>query len=83
MDAMGFSRGPDRVAVWRPPHRIDTAHTGLTPPHDQKPAASAHLERVVWRGRVVPVPKPELQLAVAERRGLPDRCQLIRQALAS
>jgi hypothetical protein len=32
---------------------------------------------------MVPVPRLELQLAVAQRRGLQERCELIRQALAA
>ena len=63
---------------------LSEAHpTGLTPPHEQEPAAAAHLETVSWRGRVIPVPSLELQLAVASRRGLNERCDLIRRAIAS
>ncbi len=56
--------------------------TGMDPPHEQERAAAAHLERVQWRGRDVFVPKLEIQLAVATRRGLDDRCAMIRRALA-
>lgn len=56
--------------------------TGLTPPSEQEPATSAHLEVIPWRGRRVSVPRLEVQLAVAERRGLTERIDLIRRALA-
>ncbi len=56
--------------------------TGLTPPSEQEPATSSYLEVIAWRGRGVPVPRLEVQLAVAERRGLTERIELIRRALA-
>lgn len=55
--------------------------TGLDPPNEQEPAARNHLEQVRWRGHAIAVPTLELQLAVAARRGLLDRCALIRTAL--
>ncbi len=62
---------------------LSGAHpTGRTPPHEQEPAAAAHLEQISWRGRIVPVPELQLQLAVAQRRGLQERCELIYRALA-
>jgi hypothetical protein len=61
---------------------LSGAHpTGSVPPHEQEPAAGAHLESVSWHGRVVPVPRLELQLAVARRRGLEDRAMLIERAI--
>jgi hypothetical protein len=56
--------------------------TGLTPPSEQEPAAGAQLEIIPWRGRRVPVPRLEIQLAVAERRGLTERIELIRRAMS-
>jgi hypothetical protein len=56
--------------------------TGLTPPSEQEPATAGHLQVVWWRGRGVRVPRLEVQLAVAERRGLTERIELIRGALA-
>jgi hypothetical protein len=55
--------------------------TGLTPPHEQEPAAGNHLEMIAWRGRGVPVPRLQVQLAVAERRGLRRRSEQIRRAM--
>jgi hypothetical protein len=52
-------------------------------PHEQGSAAAHRLETVDWRGRQVLVPPLDLQLAVAQRRGLHDRVALIRQALDS
>ncbi|HWA66015.1 MAG TPA: hypothetical protein VG899_06545 [Mycobacteriales bacterium] len=61
---------------------LSDAHpSGADPPHEQEPAAGDHLEHVVWRGLTIPVPALALQLAVAERRGLPDRAELIRRAM--
>jgi hypothetical protein len=57
--------------------------TGTDPPHEQEEAAAGHLEMVPWRGRRIPVPSLEVQLAVAERRQLADRAALIRQAMGS
>lgn len=54
--------------------------SGSSPPHEQEPAARAHLEAVTWRGRYVPVPELGLQLAVANQRGLRDRARLIHAA---
>jgi len=45
--------------------------TGASPPHEQEEAAADHLGLVAWRGRRIPVPHLEVQLAVAERRVLP------------
>jgi hypothetical protein len=56
--------------------------TGLTPPSEQEPATAAHLEVIPWRGRGVPVPGLDVQLAVAERRGLTERVEMIRRAMA-
>jgi hypothetical protein len=56
--------------------------TGLDPPTEQEPAAGAHLEVIRWRGRKVPVPQLEVQLAGAARRGLTQRGELIRRAMA-
>ena len=50
-------------------------------PHEQEPRAAGHLDVVEWRGRRIRVPDLHLQLAVAERRGLTDRCELIRRAM--
>jgi hypothetical protein len=47
-------------------------------PHEQGPYALAHLEQVAWRGGQVAVPPLELQLSVAERRGLTERATKIR-----
>lgn len=55
--------------------------SGASPPHEQEPAARDHLETVQWRGRAVHVPALELQLLVAEHRGLDDRVHLIRSAM--
>jgi hypothetical protein len=57
--------------------------TGTSPPHEQEPAAGEHLETIQWRGRAVQVPVLELQLLVAERRGLDDRVHLIRSAMTT
>jgi hypothetical protein len=57
--------------------------TGTDPPHEQEEAAAGHLEMVPWRGRRIPVPSLEVQLAVADRRQLADRAALIRQAMRS
>jgi hypothetical protein len=46
-------------------------------PVDFGPTAAANLESVRWRGRTLRVPPLELQLAVAERRGLTDRVEAI------
>ena len=46
-------------------------------PADFGPAAAAGLETVSWRGHGLRVPPLELQLAVAERRGLTDRVAAI------
>lgn len=63
---------------------LSGAHpTGLSPPHEQEPAAGEHLELVTWRGRSIPVPRLEVQLAVAAARGLDDRCTLIRHAMGT
>lgn len=59
-----------------------THATGMDPPHEQERAASAHLDRIHWRGRDILVPKLEIQLAVAARRGMGDRCAIIRRALS-
>jgi hypothetical protein len=49
-------------------------------PHEQGPAAASRLETVLWHGREVPVAPLDLQLAVAQRRGLHDRVAKIRAA---
>ena len=54
--------------------------TGRRPPSEQEPETRAYLEVVSWRGRTVPIPRLEVQLAVAGRRGLTERSQLIRRA---
>jgi hypothetical protein len=54
-----------------------------SPPHEQEPAAREYLETVRWRGRAVDVPVLELQLLVAERRGLDVRAHLIRSAMTT
>lgn len=46
-------------------------------PVDFGPTAAANLESVVWRGHELRVPPLELQLAVAERRGLTTRVAAI------
>jgi hypothetical protein len=48
---------------------------------EQGPVAASHLEVVSWRGHSVAVPRLDLQLSVAERRGLRDRADLIRRAI--
>lgn len=55
--------------------------SGSDPPHEQDEAASNHLELIRWNGRDILVPRLDLQLAVAERRGLDARVALIRRAL--
>ena len=57
--------------------------SGHQPPHEQEDTAESHLEPVTWRGHQILVPRLELQLAVAERRGLADRVALIREAMGS
>jgi hypothetical protein len=47
-------------------------------PVDFGPTAASNLETVRWRGHELRVPPLELQLAVAERRGLSDRVAAIR-----
>jgi hypothetical protein len=49
-------------------------------PVDFGPTAAASLERVHWRGQELRVPPLELQLAVAERRGLTDRVEAIHKS---
>lgn len=55
--------------------------SGASPPHEQEPGAREYLETIEWRGRPVHVPVLELQLIVAEQRGLENRAQLIRSAM--
>jgi len=63
---------------------LSGAHpTGSSPPHEQEPAAGEHLELVTWRGRSIPVPRLEVQLAVATARDLDERCTLIRHAMSA
>ena len=50
-------------------------------PHEQGAVAAARRETVRWRGRDVWVAPLDLQLAVAERRGLTDRVARIRGLL--
>jgi hypothetical protein len=57
--------------------------SGLHPPHEQEDAAEGHLELISWHGHQIAVPLLELQLAVAERRGLSARAALIREAMRS
>ena len=57
--------------------------TGTDPPREQEETAAGHLELIPWRGRRIPVPIRQVQLAAAERRGLADRAALIRQAMRS
>ena len=54
--------------------------SGVSLPHEQDEDAGGHLELVSWKGREIPVPSLDLQLAVAERRGLDERVALIRKA---
>jgi hypothetical protein len=56
--------------------------TGHVPPHEQEPAVTDHLVSVTWQGRLLLVPPLDIQLAVAEHRGLSHRCDLIRQAMS-
>jgi hypothetical protein len=49
-------------------------------PVDFGPTAAANLETVRWRGHELRVPPLELQLAVAERRGLRDRVEAIHKS---
>jgi hypothetical protein len=51
-------------------------------PADFGPTAVAQAVTVPWRGYQVPVPPLELMLAVTERRGLAQRAEAIRQAMA-
>ena len=51
-------------------------------PADLGPTAMAQAVTVSWRGYPVPVPPLELMLAVTERRGLAQRAEAIRQAMA-
>ncbi len=55
--------------------------SGWDPPHEQDEAARDYLELILWNGREIPVPRLDLQLAVAERRGLDGRAALIRRGL--
>jgi hypothetical protein len=55
--------------------------TGHVPPHEQEPSVVEFLEPVSWQGRSLLVPPLEIQLAVAEARGLSRRRDLIRQAM--
>ena len=52
-------------------------------PADFGPTAMAQAVTVPWRGYEVPVPPLKLMLAVTERRGLVQRAETIRQALAA
>ncbi len=62
---------------------IADAHpSGAAQPHEQEPAAAAHLETIRWRGYPVRVPVLAFQLAVAMERGRHDRAALIRAAMA-
>lgn len=62
---------------------LAVAHpTELVPPHEQEPAVAPYLETITWRRRAPPIPSLQVQLAVAERRGLTHRGELIRQAMA-
>lgn len=64
--------------------RIECAG-GVAPQFDDSEVgreAAAALETVEWRGRGLRVPPLELQLRTAERRGLTERVELIREALA-
>ncbi len=56
--------------------------SGSYPPHEQEEAARRHLELVEWRGRRIPVPSLQLQLAMAQKRGLVGRAAVIRRALS-
>ena len=51
-------------------------------PVDFGPLAAASLERVRWHGHDLRVPPLELQLAVAERRGLEERVEAIKRSTA-
>jgi hypothetical protein len=51
-------------------------------PVDFGPVAAANLEGVRWRGHDLLVPPLELQLAVAERRGLNERVEAINRSTA-
>jgi hypothetical protein len=50
-------------------------------PTDFGPYAAARLETVDWNGHTLRVPPLELQLRAAERRGLDERAQRIREAM--
>jgi hypothetical protein len=52
-------------------------HDGLGGPMEFGPAAASRLERVPWRGRTILVAPLDLQLAVAQARGLGDRVEAI------
>jgi hypothetical protein len=52
-------------------------------PHEQGPIAAGRLESVAWRSWTLPVAPLDLQLSVAERRGLTARAAAIRGHLSS
>lgn len=52
-------------------------------PHEQGPTALSSLESVCWRGWTIPVAPLALQLSVAERRGLADRVERIRNHMSN
>jgi hypothetical protein len=58
-----------------------THPTGSKPPHEQEPDAANWLHEHVWQGMPIAVPDLTLSLAIAEKRGLTDRAQLIRRAV--
>lgn len=62
---------------------VGDVRTGVDEPEpvDYGPAAAARLEQVTWRGHRIQVPPLDLQLAVANRRGLTGRARLIEAAL--
>lgn len=55
--------------------------SGSDLPHEQEEDTRGHLELILWNGREIPVPSLDLQLAIAEQRGLDSRAALIRRAL--
>lgn len=52
-------------------------------PHEQGPFIEPYLEGIAWQGHTVRVPPLDAQLRVCEQRGLTERADLIRQAIAA
>jgi hypothetical protein len=52
-------------------------------PCEQGPFVAPEIETVMWRGHPIRVPPLSAQLRACERRGLPERAELIRAAIAA